>query len=129
MQDSIAERNLAAVRTLCERWNTLDVAGLAAVMAEDCDYRNVPVDGDRHIGPAAAHAVLSRVCSDWEVTLVVRHIVGDANVVLAERDEHFVHRAGTKPSFLLPVMGTFEMRDGRIVVWRDYFELSHARFA
>ncbi len=129
MPDTITERNIATVRRLCEHWNTLDAAGIAALMTPDCDYRNVPVAGDRHIGPAAAHALLSHVSAEWEVGLEILHIVGDANVVLAERNEHFVHRAGAKPSFQLPVMGTFEMRDGRIHAWRDYFELSHAKFA
>ena len=50
-----------AVRTICERWATMSVEELREVMAEDCDYRNVPIDGDRHIGPDAAHAVLSTV--------------------------------------------------------------------
>ena len=37
------------------------------------------------------------------------------------------NEAGKKPSFDLPVMGVFELSDGRITAWRDYFELSHLR--
>jgi limonene-1,2-epoxide hydrolase len=47
--------------------------------------------------------------------------------VLTERTEIFTHRAGAKPGFELPVMGTFEFRDGKITAWRDYFERSHLR--
>ena len=48
-----------AVRKICENWATMSVEEFREVMAEDCDYRNVPIEGDRHIGPDAAHAVLS----------------------------------------------------------------------
>ena len=28
---------------------------------------------------------------------------------------------------MLPVMGVFEVRDGKVSAWRDYFEMSHLR--
>jgi limonene-1,2-epoxide hydrolase len=44
---------------------------------------------------------------------------------MAERAEHFTRRDGTREPFVLPVMGVFELRDGKVVAWRDYFERSH----
>ncbi len=129
MSDPNVEHNIAVVRTICERWPWLTAAELAGLLAPDCDYRNIPVPGDRHIGPDAAHAVLGRIKEAWDVELEVRHIVGSGNAVLTERNERFVHRAGEKPTFDLPVMGTFELRDGKIVAWRDYFELSQMKLA
>ncbi len=121
------DAGILAVRRVCEGWHRMSAAEFAETMTDDVDYRNVPIEGDHHVGPDAAHAVLSRFAAKWDVTLEVVHLVGDGNAVLTERSEHFVHRAGTKDSFTLPVMGTFELRDGKISVWRDYFELSHMR--
>jgi limonene-1,2-epoxide hydrolase len=97
------------------------------VMTEDCDYRNIPIDGDRHIGPDAAHAVLCTMGAKWNVDLTVVNLVGDDRVVLTERTEHFSRKDASREPFVLPVMGVFELRDGRVAGWRDYFERSHLR--
>ena len=49
------------------------------------------------------------------------NIVGEGNVVLTERVDVFVLPTTT---IELPVMGTFEVRDGKIAAWRDYFDLN-----
>ena len=116
-----------AVRRICEAWPTMSLDEFRDVMADDCDYRNVPVDGDRHIGPDAAHAVLSPIGAKWDVELDVVNLVGDDRVVMTERTEHFARKDGSRAPFVLPVMGVFELRDGRVTVWRDYFERSHLR--
>lgn len=116
-----------AVRTICERWATMSLDDLRQVMTEDCDYRNVPFDGDQHIGPEAAYSVLGRMGDKWDIELEVLHLVGDDHVVMAERHEHFVRRDGSREPFVLPVTGVFELRDGKISAWRDYFERTHLR--
>ena len=116
-----------AVRKICEHWATMSLEEFREVMTEECDYRNVPIDGDRHIGPEAAHAVLSTMGARWDIDLEVVNLVGDDRVVMAERNEHFVRRDGSRDPFVLPVMGVFELRDGKVAAWRDYFERSHLR--
>jgi limonene-1,2-epoxide hydrolase len=120
-------RGPTAVRRICEGWATMTVEQVREVLAADCDYRNVPIEGDRHIGPDAAHAVLSAVGATWDVELEVVNLVGDDSVVMAERTERFSRRDGSREPFVLPVTGVFELRDGMITAWRDYFELSHLR--
>ena len=63
---------------------------------------------------------------DWEVGLEVVSIVGDANTVIAERVEHFRHKTNAVEPFDLPVVGVFEMADGKIKAWRDYWDKSAA---
>jgi len=41
--------------------------------------------------------------------------------VLTERLDHILGPDG-KPAMTIPVMGIFEVRDGRITAWRDYFD-------
>jgi limonene-1,2-epoxide hydrolase len=50
----------------------------------------------------------------------VRHIVADGNIVMAERVDNFEVR-GKRIS--VPCMGIFELRDGKISAWRDYWDL------
>lgn len=127
MSDDVAARNLATVRQICERWNVLSLAEWEELCDPAMDYRNIPIEGDQHTGPAETHAVLERFAAKWDVRLQVDNIVGDDAVVMTERTEFFEHRAGTKAPFALPVMGVFELRDGKVTSWRDYFELSHMR--
>jgi len=48
------------------------------------------------------------------------------NVVMTERVDTFTHTNGR--TMTVPVMGTFTVKDGFIVVWRDYFDaLDHNR--
>jgi limonene-1,2-epoxide hydrolase len=41
--------------------------------------------------------------------------------VLTERIDHILGADG-KPVMSIPVMGVFEVRDGKIAAWRDYFD-------
>ena len=50
----------------------------------------------------------------------VRNIASDGPVVLTERVDIFKF---PDKSIELPVMGTFEVRDGKIAAWRDYFDV------
>lgn len=38
---------------------------------------------------------------------------------MTEHIDHFIHPEGTAVS--LPVMGIFEVHEGQIIAWRDYF--------
>ena len=46
--------------------------------------------------------------------------MADANVVMTERVDHFV-LANRRAS--VPCMGIFELREGKIAAWRDYWDL------
>jgi limonene-1,2-epoxide hydrolase len=124
---SVIEQNVAVARRVCEAWNVMNRDEYHRLFDAQVDYRNIPLPGDHHIGPDAVHEVLAAFLERWDATLRVDNIAGAGNVVLTERTETFRHRAGTKPGFELPVMGTFEFRDGKITAWRDYFERSHLR--
>jgi limonene-1,2-epoxide hydrolase len=124
---SVTEHNLGVARRVCEAWNVMDLDEFHRLFDAQVDYRNIPLPDDRHIGPDAVHGVLAAFRERWDATLRVENIAAAGNVVLTERTEIFKHRAGVKPGFELPVMGTFEFRDGKISAWRDYFERSHLR--
>jgi limonene-1,2-epoxide hydrolase len=49
----------------------------------------------------------------------VLHISASGGVVLTERVDKFLGPKNVE----LPVMGAFEIKDGEITAWRDYFDL------
>jgi len=53
-------------------------------------------------------------------------IAADGNRVLTERLDRFVRDDGSEVA-ALKVMGIFEIEDGQIVAWRDYFDTSAAK--
>ncbi len=53
---------------------------------------------------------------DWQVHNIAET---DAGAVLTERTDRF--RFGDKP-IEVPVMGIFELQNGKITAWRDYFD-------
>jgi len=91
---------------------------LADYFTLDAIYHNIPMRAVQ--GRDAVRQVLTGYtsryqCKGWEVL----HQAVDGNVVLNERIDRFGH--GDKV-IELRVMGVFEVRDGKIAAWRDYFD-------
>lgn len=110
------------VRQFCSAWDRLDFDAIAAFLAEEIEYHNIPIEPLS--GKAAVEGYLRGVgpfeqC-EWEIV----SIAAQGNRVLIERVDHFTiqgHRIS------LPVMGTFEIENGLIRRWRDYFDLASYR--
>ena len=92
-------------------------AGLRLV-AEDCEYTNLPLASVR--GPAGVRAVLEPFFAPTiENEFVVLRRAADGPLVFVERlDRHRLATGWVE----LPVTGVFEVHDGRISVWREYFD-------
>ncbi|HLG71615.1 MAG TPA: limonene-1,2-epoxide hydrolase family protein [Chloroflexota bacterium] len=111
---------IARIRAFCAAWSHRDAAELGAYFAAGAIYHNVPMEPVS--GADAIRAWLERFfvqCSSAEFEL--RHIAAAGEVVMTERIDRFVI-AGRRID--LPVAGVFELRDGQIVAWRDYFDLA-----
>lgn len=109
------------VRRFCEAVLRRDSAELAAFFSDDAVYHNMPVDPVR--GPEAIRKVLESFlapASHAEFEIVA--LAARGSLVLTERIDRFV--VNGKP-ISLPVMGAFEIgAGGKIVAWRDYFDLA-----
>ncbi len=53
------------------------------------------------------------------ISFRIRNLAEADDTVLTERIDEITANGVTAP---VPVMGTFEVMDGRIVQWRDYFD-------
>jgi limonene-1,2-epoxide hydrolase len=91
-------------------------------LAEDCEYTNVPMGTVR--GRAGVREVLEPFFAPIHENEFV-HLRAAANgpVVFLERlDRHRLDHGWRE----LPVNSVFEVHDGLITVWRDYFDLMTA---
>jgi len=108
------------VRDLVRAFNANDVDRVLGFFAADAVYHNIPVQPVS--GTVAIRAVLVGFMGmASEIDWVVRHLAETQDgVVLTERVDRFLVRGRW---IELPVMGAFEVRDGRITAWRDYFDM------
>lgn len=98
-----------------------DIDALLGVLTEDALYENVPMSvltGHDEIRSMLEGFLGSATEVAWEVL----HQVEQGNVVMNERIDRFVMADGKRIE--LRVAGVFEVRDGKVAVWRDYFDLA-----
>jgi limonene-1,2-epoxide hydrolase len=108
------------VRRFCAAWSEGDVPALLEYFTDDAVYHNIPV------APVSGRDAIRTTIEGFtagvdRIDFKVTNIAANGNVVLTERVDVFV--SGER-SIELPVMGTFELVDGRISAWRDYFDLN-----
>jgi limonene-1,2-epoxide hydrolase len=108
------------VRRFCAAWAGGDLDAIMGFFADDAVYHNIPVDPVT--GTDAIRSTIEGFTAGVEsIEFRVDHIVGEGDVVLTERVDIFSLPA---KAISLPVMGTFEVRDGKITAWRDYFDMN-----
>lgn len=114
-----AQENEKIIRNFISAWSRLDAEELCAFFTEDGVYHNMP------LAPVAGRDTLrgfiAGFVKDWASTQWdILNIVASGDVVIAERVDRTV--VGDK-KVDLPCCGVFELKDGKIRVWRDYFDL------
>jgi limonene-1,2-epoxide hydrolase len=114
------ERNEQIVRDFIRAWSRLDADELAAFFSEDGVYHNMPmqpVKGRENVRRLIQGFLSTWTQTEWEI----RNLLSAGNVVIAERIDRT--RAGAK-AVDLPCTGVFELEDGKIKEWRDYFDFA-----
>lgn len=101
-------------------WEQRDVDKIMSFFTSDCIYHNIPME--KLEGTEAVRGFIEGfVNMATEIAWDIHQIVDNgAGVVLTERTDKF--KIGDN-WIELPVMGTFELRDGKIAAWRDYFDV------
>jgi len=119
------ESPIEVVRRFCAAWgDNAGVAELAAFFTDDAVYHNIPltpVIGRKAIANNIASFIRPGAPGIEGIAFGVIHIAANGPVVMTERVDRF--KLPNK-SFELPVMGTFEVSDGKIKAWRDYFDMN-----
>ena len=119
------ESPIEVVRRFCAAWSdNTGAVELAAFFTENAVYHNIPqepVAGRENIASTIASVLRPGPPGIESIDFRVINIAANGQVVMTERVDIF-----TLPdkSFELQVMGTFEVIDGKINAWRDYFDMN-----
>jgi len=101
-------------------WPEGNAANLASFFSDDAVYHNIPMEPI--VGREAIEATFAAFMGMAEhIEFETLHTAVDGSIVMTERIDRFISPAKT---VVLPVMGTFEVVDGKIRAWRDYFDLA-----
>ena len=110
--------NTEIVLAYINGWNNMDWDKLGELMTDDVVWHNIPMaEVKGHDAVMAAITAMQPLAVDWEMVSIAEN----GNKVLTERIDRFDMPGDKKID--LPVMGTFEITDGKISAWRDYFDL------
>ena len=115
----MSTENEKLVTDFCNAWSNLNVDELLGYLSEDCFYHNIPME------PCVGHAAIRAFAEPFlknaqSAQFEIKYTTSSGNVVMNERVDIFV--MGPK-TISLPVAGIFEITDGKISAWRDYFDL------
>jgi limonene-1,2-epoxide hydrolase len=111
--------NKQFIRQFLEACVRADPDEFASYFTEDAVWWNSPwkpVTGRAAIRETLRRGAQSMKALPWEI----RHIVAEGDLVMTERVDRFLV-GETRVS--VPCMGIFELREGRIAAWRDYWDL------
>ncbi len=111
-------RATAVVEEMLEALKNGDTDGAVARLHDAVVWHNVglpKVRGIRRVGKALK--MLAEPGYGFDVT--IHNIAADGHTVLTERTDVLIWRR-LRVEFW--VCGTFELRDGKVAVWRDYFD-------
>jgi limonene-1,2-epoxide hydrolase len=113
---------LTVVRGFLTAFETMDFDAALAHLDDDVEYTNVPISSVR--GHAGVREVLEPFFAPiHENEFLILREAADGPIVFIERlDRHRLDHGWRD----LPVNSVFEVHDGRITVWRDYFDLATA---
>ncbi|KAA9159320.1 limonene-1,2-epoxide hydrolase [Amycolatopsis acidicola] len=108
------------VTDFCVRWADPDPALLASYFTEDAVYHNIPMEPVR--GRDAIREFIENFLKGFDgIDFEIHRQVSSGGLVMNERTDTLRKGDTATP---LPVMGTFEIVDGKIAAWRDYFDLN-----
>lgn len=109
------------VRDFLGSWEGRNLETICGGFADDAVYHNVPVEPIKGIdGIRAVFQGFLDAFSDAKLDIV--RLAAEPGLVLAERIDYFTMNDGRKVE--LPVTGVFEVENGKITRFSDYFDLA-----
>ena len=107
------------VREFCATWPERSIDRLLAFFTDDALYHNMPMEPVT--GKDGIREVMNLFVPAEDLEAEIVHLAVRGNVVFTERIDRMT--LGGK-RVVLPCAGVFEIRDGKIAAWRDYFDLA-----
>ena len=111
--------NVQTIKDFIAAWSNLDSDELVGYFSEDGIYYNMPtqpIQGKEQLKQFIGSFISNWTKTNWDTL----NIIGKGDVVIAERLDR-TEVGDIKVD--LPCCGVFEMEEGKIKVWRDYFDM------
>jgi limonene-1,2-epoxide hydrolase len=109
------------VTEFCKLWATPNAEQLASYFTEDAVYHNIPMPPVR--GRTAIKDFIEGFTAAFDgIDFQIHQQIADGRLVMNERTDVLRRKDGSE--IPLPVAGAFEIQDGRIAAWRDYFDMA-----
>jgi limonene-1,2-epoxide hydrolase len=112
------------IRSFLAAWERRDTDLIMESFADDAVYHSIPLTPI--VGKAAIGRWVTKFAEVPPGRLEIRHQVASGNVVMNERTDYITING---KAVVLPICGVFEIENGRIKGWREYFDLGPARAA
>ena len=107
------------VEQFCAAFAAKDVDTISSLLGDDVVYHNVGMAPA--VGKEASLAMIQGFLDMAEsMSFEIHRIAANGDSVLTERTDTFTINGTDSP---VAVMGAFDLRDGLIVAWRDYFDM------
>ena len=101
-------------------WSRLDAKELSAFFTDDGCYHNMPMQPAK--GRENVEQLISGFLANWtETQWEIINIASSGDTVIVERIDKTKTTAGNVD---LPCVGVFELENGKIREWRDYFDMT-----
>ena len=114
-------RNVDRLHNLFADLERLDFAAVAAHCTDDCSYEDVPFAEATAVGRDAIRAKLDLGLSMLDrLPTTIHELLERGDTIMVERTEVWHHPTGERAT--LPVAAVFKFRDGKIALWRDYWD-------
>ena len=122
----MATENEKVVADFCDTWKRMNIDEMLGYFTDDAVYHNIPIDPLK--GKSEIRKGLHQFAGMLKaVDIKLVHSAAAGNLVITERVDTMVMPDGKRMD--LPVAGVFELRDGKISAWRDYFDMKMAGMA
>lgn len=109
------------VTEFCKLWSTPNLDEITGRFTEDAVYHNIPMPPAE--GREAIKEFIAGFLAAFDgIDFAVHRQVSHGDLVMNERTDTMRRKDGGE--IALPVMGVFEVRDGQIAAWRDYFDMA-----
>ena len=112
------------IRDFLRAWERRDTEYIVDHFTDDGVYHSIPLAPI--VGKPAIREFVAGFADVPPGRLVIHHQLASDNVVMNERTDYITLNGHP---VVLPICGVFEIENGRIKAWREYFDLGPANAA
>ena len=107
----------AMIREFFKAWERRDADHVASCFTEDGIYHNIPMEPI--VGKTAIREFLAQPAGMPPLRIEVHHQIVSGDIVMNERTDTMTMNGR---EIVLPICGVFEIHEGHIKAWREYFD-------